>query len=464
MDRRKLILQAGATALGAGVATQALGQPAVTKAGGQVVEANRIDPGILKALCRVRPNIASLTPAQLAALKTGVQTMMGRSASDPTSWSYQAAMHYTFTTPTLPLWNGCQHGTIQFLGWHRLFLYYFERILRKASGSPSLMLPFWNWTASRAMPAPFIDSTPGNPLFTTHRGSGINGGALLPTSAVAITTPMADIPFNDFTSDLEGTPHGAVHVACGGWMGSVPTAAQDPIFWLHHCNIDRLWEVWIAKAGGRANPTAASWRNQTFSFFDETGTERTVPVSKGLDTCKGLGYKYPPPLKLFPLPWLLIAQLSEIRAAEIQVPAGAPSARAELGGRAAELKLPLPAGSHVYLAFDDISVDEPEGYYEIYLNPPAGKAPAPEDPSYAGNLVLFGLSDKERAVHKMTDGMAMGPPRRVFDITRKLPQLRAVKGFDTAAVRIVLVLRTTEGAKLENTVRARIGKVSLIGK
>ena len=441
MDRRKLILQAGATALGAGVATQALGQPTVTKAGGPTVDVKRIDPGILKVLCRVRPNIASLTPAQLTALKTGVQTMMSRAPSDQTSWSYQAAMHATFASPTLPLWNGCQHGSIHFLSWHRLFLFYFERILRKASGSPSLMLPFWNWTASRAMPAPFIDSTPGNPLFTTQRGPGINGGALLPTSAVTTTTPMADIPFADFTSDLEGTPHGAVHVACGGWMGSVPTAAQDPIFWLHHCNIDRLWEVWIGKAGGRLNPATAAWRNQTFSFFDEMGTERTVPVSKGLDTCKGLGYKYPP-LKLFPLPWILIAQLSEIRAAEVLA----------------------PAGSHVYLAFDDISVDEPEGYYEIYLNPPAGKPAAPEDPSYAGNLVLFGLSEKERAVHKMTEGMAMGPPRRVFDITRKLPQLRAVKGFDTAAVRIVLVLRTTEGAKPEDRVRAHIGKVQLIGK
>jgi hypothetical protein len=461
MDRRKLILQAGATALAVGAGAYA--QP-VPKPGPEIPDGGRIKPVILKRLCRIRPDIASLTSAQLTALQTGVQTMMARPASDPTSWSYQAAMHATFTTPTLPLWNGCQHGTIQFLGWHRLFLYYFERILRKASGSSSLMLPYWNWTAARAMPAPFTDSTPGNSLFTTHRGPGINGGSLLPTSAVAIATPMADIPFNDFTGDLEGTPHGAVHVACGGWMGSVPTAAQDPIFWLHHCNIDRLWEGWIAKGGGRANPTTPSWLSQTYSFFDETGTQRTVPVSKGLNTCRGLGYRYPPPLKLVALPWLLIAQLSDLRAAEIQAPPSALSARAELGARAAELKLPLPPGPHVYLAFDDISVDDPEGYYEIYINPPAGKPPVPDDPSYAGNLVLFGLSEKERAVHKMTEGMAMGRPRRVFDITRKLPQLRAVKGFDPAAVRIVLVLRTTEGARLEDGVRARIGKVQLIAK
>ena len=469
MDRRNLIFQAGA-ALTVGAAAQA--QPvaktpsSAAKAVGPTDLATIKQPILRKVICRVRPNINNLSAAQLTALKTGVSTMMGRPASDPTSWSYQAAMHATFTTPTLPLWNGCQHGTDQFLSWHRLFLYYFERILRKASGSSSLMLPFWDWTANRAMPAPFVDSTPGNPLFTTHRGPGINGGALLPTSAVSYASAMTHIPFDDFSSDLEGTPHGSVHVACGGWMGQIPTAGQDPIFWLHHCNIDRLWEVWIGKGGGRADPTGA-WRTQTFSFFDETGTERTVPVSKGLDTCKGLAYKYPSRLILKPWPFILAAQLNEIRAAEIQAPPSAASARAELGGRAAELKLALPestraGNSHLYLAFENIAVDDPEGYYEIYINPPPGKPPIPEDPSYAGNLVLFGLTEKELAVRHA--GMAMPAPRRVFDVTGKLPQLRAAKGFDASAVRVVLVLRTTEGAKADETVRAHIGKVTLIAK
>jgi hypothetical protein len=453
MDRRNLILQVGAAALTVGASAQA--QPAPTP-----------KPPIGKrVLCRTRPNIASLTPAQLAAFKTGVSTMMARPASDPTSWSYQAAMHATYTTPTLPLWNGCQHGTIHFLSWHRLFLFYFERILRKASGSSSLMLPYWNWTAARAMPSPFTDSTPGNPLFTTQRGPGINGGALLPTSAVSPTVALADIPFNDFTGDLEGTPHGAVHVAIGGWMGQVPTAAQDPIFWLHHCNIDRLWEVWIGQGGGRANPSTPAWLNQTFSFFDETGTQRTVPVSRGLNTCRGLGYKYPPPLKLRPWPFPLILLLNELRAADIQAPDTVAAVRAELGGRPAELKLALPpAARHLYLAFDDIAVDNPDGYYEIYFNPPAGKTPDPSDPSYGGNLVLFGLSEKERAVGHAGMDMPMGPPRRVFDITPKLAQLRAARGFDSAALRVVLVLRTTEGAKPDDGVRVRIGKVRLIAR
>src|SRR5262249_6267730 len=56
-------------------------------------------------------------------------------------------------------------------------------------------------------------------------------------------------------TSIESVPHNAVHVDVGGewtkggktlagWMIDPDTAALDPIFWLHHANIDRLWTVW----------------------------------------------------------------------------------------------------------------------------------------------------------------------------------------------------------------------------
>ncbi|KAF2464024.1 Di-copper centre-containing protein [Lindgomyces ingoldianus] len=65
--------------------------------------------------------------------------------------------------------------------------------------------------------------------------------------------------FNEFTNDawvrrdaktrsypsLEQT-HNLVHARVGGNMGRVPGAAFDPIFWLHHANIDRLLAIWQA--------------------------------------------------------------------------------------------------------------------------------------------------------------------------------------------------------------------------
>lgn len=39
--------------------------------------------------------------------------------------------------------------------------------------------------------------------------------------------------------------HNRVHIYIGGSMQSVPRASNDPIFFLHHCNIDCLYEEWL---------------------------------------------------------------------------------------------------------------------------------------------------------------------------------------------------------------------------
>ncbi len=66
-----------------------------------------------------------------------------------------------------------------------------------------------------------------------------------------------------FTGALENQPHNLVHGRIGGtegWMSDANTAAQDPIFWPHHSNIDRLWERWLDRGDGRANPVGdAVW-------------------------------------------------------------------------------------------------------------------------------------------------------------------------------------------------------------
>jgi tyrosinase len=43
---------------------------------------------------------------------------------------------------------------------------------------------------------------------------------------------------------MEGTPHGAAHVSFNGRINNVPVAPQDPLFFLLHCNVDRLWAIW----------------------------------------------------------------------------------------------------------------------------------------------------------------------------------------------------------------------------
>jgi hypothetical protein len=74
-------------------------------------------------------------------------------------------------------------------------------------------------------------------------------------------------------------------------MGNIPTSARDPIFWLHHANIDRLWTVWTKMGGGRKNPPPAStWAQRVFKF-DKAG-QMTKTAGEVVDSEKSLNYRY----------------------------------------------------------------------------------------------------------------------------------------------------------------------------
>ena len=60
---------------------------------------------------------------------------------------------------------------------------------------------------------------------------------------------MANGTFNTFAQALEGI-HNSGHVWVGGSMSGILTAPTDPVFWMHYCEIDRLWAEWQA-----ANPS-----------------------------------------------------------------------------------------------------------------------------------------------------------------------------------------------------------------
>jgi hypothetical protein len=69
-------------------------------------------------------------PVSLAYAKA-VGVMQSRQPDDPTSWAYQANIHGTYTQPPAGVdWNQCQHGSWFFLPWHRMYIYWFERIVR----------------------------------------------------------------------------------------------------------------------------------------------------------------------------------------------------------------------------------------------------------------------------------------------------------------------------------------------
>ena len=67
-------------------------------------------------------------------------------------------------------------------------------------------------------------------------------------------------------------------------MGSIPTAPADPIFWMHHANIDRLWWQWQTSPQGQGknpNLTGAAAVMDPWAY--------TEPDTRDIAT---LGYTY----------------------------------------------------------------------------------------------------------------------------------------------------------------------------
>jgi tyrosinase len=262
--------------------------------------------------------------------------------STPTSWRYQAAIH-DYNPATDPLrspsditpadagtyWAQCQHGCSYFLPWHRAYLFYFEQLIAAtvvALGGPAgWSLPYWNYSdssnprAGQLPPAFYTPAGSANPLYITQRSRAANRGrAVGDHDAFSLNCLVDDTVF--FGADdgsgggfgglntgstvhggsgaggLESVPHNTVHGDVGGptgWMSAFNTAGLDPIFWLHHSNIDRLWEVWLRRDPSHQDPPDTVWLGQVFQFHDATGAPVTITPQQVLDTTAApLSYQY----------------------------------------------------------------------------------------------------------------------------------------------------------------------------
>ena len=194
------------------------------------------------------------------------------------------------------IWATCEHsGDTQanFFGWHRMYLYYFERVLRWAAADDTLRLPYWDYTdpAQESLPVEFQSTA--SSLYDSRRDPGINTGASkLNPNSTSVDSLLRQPDYFTYEGGIERGIHGYVHCTVGpacpvAHMGDVPVAGNDPVFYSHHANIDRLWACWQ-----NIHPLpAGSWQDQPFSFVDETGALQTQPVKNFLDSTS-LGYVY----------------------------------------------------------------------------------------------------------------------------------------------------------------------------
>lgn len=257
--------------------------------------------------------------ALVKALQDGVRAMRANTnPKDIESWDYWHNSHWMASgTPPpdmAPVWNQCLHHAPYFYAWHRGFVFFFEVIVRKLSKNDDFALPYWDYYKNPVMSPLFTattlrDGSP-NPLYWANRAKttiSVPGYAAYSNTLVNFprTFPTA------FEPVCEGNPHDFVHGQIGGSMGSVPTAAADPIFWMHHCNIDRLWEAWITAAGGRKMPPSSDpWWNKSWAW--DLKRTYTMSVTQMPQTFK-LGYTFadltlpkPPPRTLPTAPPVLV--------------------------------------------------------------------------------------------------------------------------------------------------------------
>ena len=173
------------------------------------------------------------------------------------------------------------HRAPGFLPWHRAYLLDLERGLQAID--PSVALPYWRFD----QPAPNI-FTPDffgvsdnlgtvrfsatNPLqfWRTDNTPGVNRRPLFDTDDAppnlfneAQTLALGN-SFRAFRT-LENNPHGFAHTSFGGFIQDPATAPKDPLFFLLHCNVDRLWAKW-QRQNNRFDPAvAASFDNNPAS-------------------------------------------------------------------------------------------------------------------------------------------------------------------------------------------------------
>jgi tyrosinase len=425
-----------------------------------------------------------------AAMKKRIDEIYG----NPAAGTPQAA----WKEAALACWATCTHGSPYFTTWHRWYMYYFERVCREMCKDASFTLPYWNYASnigsSLQIPAKFQDSNTrlyfddrglgfANPQGTGQQNVAMNNNGYMPYPLIqygpALTAKVmfpSDTMFfapsqpqyyqMGFTGRMECVPHDMVHDSVGGWMGNIPSAAGDPVFYVHHCQVDRLYASWEAEPGVSYNwgnsstqPSENTWKNRTAHYVDEKGKLVQVKLGDAINTTS-LGYQYdnlatPPPAQVAALPTLAPTTLPSIppltlaamRSNGFAVRSGGASVTLtpESTAPGPSLAPATPGANPTTLVLEGLKlVRRPPAPLSVFLNLPQGTRPELNGPYYVGTLNLFNfdlgtggfMAHSEDAGHADHTPAQTGEAR--FDVGSVLARQRAQGLWDGGAITVTI--------------------------
>jgi tyrosinase len=229
----------------------------------------------------------SLDDPDLSAYRDFVGIMQGKDQSQLVSWLGFSLQHGNQNVG----YKYCPHGDWYFLPWHREYVLMYERAVQALTSYKNFAMPYWDWTTDRTIPAAFTDTSykgKANPLYVSTRTLTDKRYWPLPDWIVGpeiLKQIFRETLFQRFGTSrnpkqdsldmswvvrgggaqgtLEGTPHNLVHNYTGGFMPS-PGSPRDPIFFMHHGNIDRIWWWWN---GGLGNQNTAGMTAQEQTWW-----------------------------------------------------------------------------------------------------------------------------------------------------------------------------------------------------
>ena len=171
----------------------------------------------------------------------------------------------------------------RFLPWHRVYLVRFGEELRKIN--ENLFVPYWRWSTDRQMPDWISDFLPQNIPLPDVDSISVERKASredeLPDK-LNVNDILQENTWLTFSQRLEREPHNQVHRWVGGTMNTMSSPA-DPLFWMHHAEIDRIWEIW--QSSHTNSKPSLSGRDAVLDPWEEYKAEDVLDA-------KNLGYKY----------------------------------------------------------------------------------------------------------------------------------------------------------------------------